>query len=45
MIRANAEETIAASADDIWTIAADIARHPRWMSVSTSETLQGTAAR
>ena len=39
------EETIARSADDIWTYAADIVRHPEWMTVTDARVLQGPGTR
>lgn len=41
MIRFETEQTIARSADDIWTYAADILRHPDWMGVTDARILQG----
>ncbi len=41
MIRFQTEQTIARSADEIWTYAADILRHPEWMAVSDARILQG----
>lgn len=45
MIDAHAEATIERSADEIWSYAADIARHPQWMAVSTAEALAGRGDR
>ncbi len=44
MIKTKVEETIAKPAEEIWNVAADIERHPRWMSVTTAERLVGTGA-
>jgi len=41
MIKFETEQTIARSADDIWTYAADILRHPDWMGVSDARILHG----
>ena len=40
-----AEAEINRSAEDVWTYAADILRHPEWMSVDTAEVLAGDATR
>ena len=42
MIRFATEQTIARSADDIWTYAADILRHPEWMGVTDARIVRGT---
>jgi uncharacterized membrane protein len=42
MIRFETEQTIARSADDVWTYAADFLRHPEWMGVTDARILQGT---
>lgn len=44
MITAHAELTIDRSANDVWEYATDIERHPKWMTVTTAERLQGTGA-
>jgi uncharacterized membrane protein len=41
MIKAQTEQTIERAAEDIWAYAADIARHPEWMSVSDAAILHG----
>lgn len=41
MIRYETEQTIARSAEDVWTYAADILRHPEWMAVTDARLLQG----
>jgi uncharacterized protein YndB with AHSA1/START domain len=41
MIRFETEQTIARSAGDIWTYAADIVRHAEWMGVTDAQLLQG----
>lgn len=41
MIKFETDQTIARSADDIWAYAADILRHPDWMSVTNSTILRG----
>ncbi len=41
MIRFKTQQTIARSASDIWTYAADILRHPEWMAVTNAQVLQG----
>jgi len=41
MIRSETEQTIARSAEDIWTYAADILRHPDWMGVTDAQILHG----
>ena len=40
-----AETEIARSADDVWRYAADILRHPEWMSVDTAQILAGDSNR
>ncbi len=45
MITARAELTINRPADEVWAYAADIGRHPQWMTVTTAESLQGTGSR
>ena len=41
MIKFETEQTIARSADDVWTYAADILRHPDWMGVTDARLLHG----
>ncbi len=41
MIRSTTEQTIARSAEDIWTYAADTLRHPEWMSVTDARIVRG----
>lgn len=41
MITFRFEETIRRPADEIWSFAADVARHPQWMGVSDAELLSG----
>ena len=41
MIRFATEQTIARSALDIWAYAADIVRHPEWMTVTDARVLRG----
>jgi hypothetical protein len=41
MIKFETEQTIARSADDFWTYAADILRHPEWMGVTHARIVQG----
>ena len=35
MIRFETEQTIERPADEVWAYAADVARHPEWMGVTT----------
>ncbi len=42
MIEVRAQLTIDQPADRVWSFAAEIARHPDWMSVTSAESLQGT---
>jgi uncharacterized membrane protein len=44
MINLRAELTIDRPADEVWAYAADIGRHPQWMTVTTAESLQGTGS-
>jgi len=44
MIEVRAQVTIDRPADEIWSYAAEIARHPEWMSVRSAERLQGTGS-
>jgi uncharacterized membrane protein len=41
MIRSEVKETIARAAEEVWTYAADIGRHPEWMSVTDATLLRG----
>jgi uncharacterized membrane protein len=41
MISFAATQTIARSADDVWAYAADIARHPDWMTVTDARIVRG----
>jgi uncharacterized membrane protein len=41
MSRFEAQQTIARSADVIWTYAADIVRHPEWMTVTDAQVVRG----
>jgi hypothetical protein len=45
MKKFEAETEINRSADDVWTYAADILRHPEWMSVDTAQILAGDGTR
>lgn len=40
-----AEQTIARSAQDVWTYAADIARHTEWMTITDAQVLAGPGTR
>jgi len=40
-----ATQTIARSADDVWAYAADIDRHPEWMTVTDARVLAGPGTR
>jgi uncharacterized protein YndB with AHSA1/START domain len=44
MITARTELTIERPADEVWSYAVDITRHPEWMNVTTAEVLRGTGA-
>ncbi|MEO8631904.1 MAG: SRPBCC family protein [Chloroflexota bacterium] len=44
VIKVRAELTIDRPADEIWSYAAEIARHPEWMSVMSAERLRGTGS-
>lgn len=35
------EQTIARSADDVWTYAADVVRHPEWMTITDPRLIHG----
>ena len=41
MIRFETQQTIARSAQDVWTYAADILRHPDWMAITDARVVQG----
>jgi uncharacterized protein YndB with AHSA1/START domain len=41
MARAEAETTIARPAEQVWQVAADTTRHPKWMTVQSAEALTG----
>lgn len=41
MTRFVTEQTIERSADDVWTYAADIVRHPEWMNVTDALIVRG----
>ena len=41
MIRFQTEQTIARSAQDVWSYAADILRHPEWMGVLDARLISG----
>jgi uncharacterized membrane protein len=45
MTRFETEETIDRSADDVWAYAADILRHPEWMTVTDARVLDGPGTR
>jgi uncharacterized membrane protein len=45
MIKFENEETIDRSADEIWAYAADIVRHPEWMTVTDARLLEGPGTR
>jgi uncharacterized membrane protein len=45
MTRFETEQTIARSADDVWAYAADIVRHPEWMTVTDARVLDGPGTR
>jgi hypothetical protein len=44
MSRGVAEQTIARSAQDVWTYAADIVRHVDWMAVTDARVVRGDGA-
>lgn len=44
MIRSTTEQVIERPAADIWTYAADIDRHPEWMSVTDARITHGSGA-
>jgi uncharacterized membrane protein len=43
-MRFTTQQTIARSAEDVWAYAADIARHPDWMSVTDAAVLRGVGS-
>ena len=45
MTRFAARQTIARSADDVWSYAADIVRHPEWMTVTDARVVAGPGTR
>lgn len=45
MIQAKAELTIDRPAEEVWAYAAEIRRHPEWMTVMSAELLEGTGLR
>ena len=45
MSKGVAQQTIARSAQDVWTYAADIARHPEWMTVTDARIVRGEGTR
>jgi uncharacterized membrane protein len=45
MTRFVTEQIIAGSADEVWAHAADIARHPKWMTVTDARVLDGPGTR
>lgn len=44
MIKYQTEQTIERAAADVWAYAADIARHPEWMSVTDAAILHGVGS-
>ena len=44
MIKSQTEQTIERAATDIWAYAADIVRHPEWMSVTDAAILRGVGS-
>lgn len=44
MIKYQTEQTIERAAADVWTYAADIARHPEWMAVTDAAVLHGVGS-
>ncbi|MBI3748307.1 MAG: SRPBCC family protein [Chloroflexi bacterium] len=44
MIKSQIEQTIERPAADVWAYAADIVRHPEWMSVTDASLLQGNGS-
>jgi uncharacterized membrane protein len=45
MITFETEQTIDCSADEVWAYAADISRHPDWMTVTDARVLAGPGTR
>lgn len=45
MTKFETEQTIDRSADDVWAYAADIRRHPDWMTVTDARVLDGPGTR
>jgi uncharacterized membrane protein len=44
MIKSRTEQVIDRPAEDVWAYAADIARHPDWMSVTDARILRGVGS-
>ena len=44
MIRTKTEQTIERPAAEIWAYAADVVRHPEWMTVTDARLMRGTGA-
>lgn len=44
MITVLVQDTIARPAEEVWSVAADTARHPKWMTVTSAELLRGTGS-
>lgn len=44
MVRSQVRQTIERSADEVWAYAADVGRHPEWMSVTDATLLRGTGS-
>jgi len=44
MIRSQTEQMIERSAEEVWAYAADVVRHPEWMSVSDAALLRGNGS-
>jgi len=44
MIKSRTEQQIERSAEDVWAYAADIARHPDWMSVIDARVMRGVGS-
>jgi uncharacterized membrane protein len=44
MIRSQTEQTIEVSAEEVWTYAANLLRHPEWMGVSDATLLRGNGS-
>jgi uncharacterized protein YndB with AHSA1/START domain len=45
MTRFVTEQTIARSADDVWTYATDVVRHPQWMTITDARIIQGDGSK